>query len=210
MKIPVQGSRIIIAFAGIAFALQTVSWCPAQRYIPPPGSVTISPRTNGPAVSVSVRVDLPTPCESVDSWGTALRAGSTVLVDAEFWSQAAFCVTIVKTVYHQYNLGALPPGEYNFVFRAWGTLVKTQTFSVGMPEQLRLSIHASQVELCWNTANNAWYQLQFCPTLTANQWTPLTPWFPGNGGLFCTNEVVNTREAQRYYRVARTNAPPAP
>jgi len=74
-----------------------------------------------------------------------------------------------------------------------------------------LSIRVSQVqvELCWGTLTNAWYQLQYCSTLTTNQWVPLTGgWSPGTGARYCTNGALQVGLSQRFYRVAVTNSPP--
>jgi hypothetical protein len=79
-------------------------------------------------------------------------------------------------------------------------------FSPAPPE---LSIRASQVELCWDTATNNWYQLQYQTTLTTNQWVPLmTNWFAGDGSRYCTNDAIVAGQVQRFYRLALTNSPP--
>jgi len=205
---------IVVSLVIVVLGPQTVPECGAQTlepYIPSPAAVTISPQTNGATVSVAVTVDLPNSCVSVGNWGQPLLLGNIVSVDAQFWTEVGMeCMDIVTTVSTQYNLGTLPPGNYNFVFGAWGVTVKTQAFSVSVPEPPRLPIRASQVELCWDTATNEWYQLQCCSVLTTNQWVPLTPWLPGNGNGFCTNDAVLAGQAKRFYQVACTNAPPAP
>jgi hypothetical protein len=202
---------IVASLAIVVLGLLAVPECGAQTpnpYIPPPYAVNISPQTNGATVSVAVSVDLPDTCHSVGNWSQPLLLGNSVYVDAQFWRMPLICLPVIITVSTQYNLGTLPPGNYSFVFRAWGTTVKTQAFSVPVPDPPRLSIRVSQVELCWDTAINAWYQLQYRSTLTTNQWLPLTLWFPGSGNQFCTNDAILAGQAQRFYQVARTNAPP--
>lgn len=72
----------------------------------------------------------------------------------------------------------------------------------------RLEIRVSQVELCWQTATNTMYQLQYRSTLTTNQWTPLTgTWITGDGTRYCTTDAVLAGTPQRFYRVV-TPAPP--
>ena len=72
-----------------------------------------------------------------------------------------------------------------------------------------LSIRSSQVELCWGTATNTWYQLQYESSLTTNQWVPfMTNWITGTGSQYCTNDAILVGQVQRYYRVAVTNSPP--
>ncbi len=72
-----------------------------------------------------------------------------------------------------------------------------------------VSIRVSQIELCWDTLTNNWYQLQYQSTLTTNQWVPfMANWVAGDGNRFCTNDAVLADQVQRYYRLATTNAPP--
>jgi len=80
-----------------------------------------------------------------------------------------------------------------------------------VPEFSRLDIRISQVELCWWTANNIWYQLQYSSTLTTNQWAPLTgTWVAGDGTRYCTNDAILLGQPQRFYQLAVTNSPPQP
>jgi hypothetical protein len=79
----------------------------------------------------------------------------------------------------------------------------------GLPFTPSLSIRVSQVELCWDTDANTWYQLQFRSSLTTNQWVPFfTNWLSGDGSRFCTNDIVPAGQAQRFYQVVVTNSPP--
>jgi hypothetical protein len=72
-----------------------------------------------------------------------------------------------------------------------------------------LGIRVSQVELCWGTFVSNWYQAQYQSALSTNLWLPLTTnWVAGNGNEYCTNDIVPSGQAQRYYRVVITNAPP--
>ena len=212
MKTTLEDMHLIVASLTIVvLGLQAVPECEAQSdspYIPPPSSVAISLQTNGGTVSVTVGVDYGSTCLSVGDWGQPQRVGNIVFVDAQFWLWSGVCLPVMMYYSTQYNLGMLAPGNYNFVFQAWGTTVKTQAFSVPEPEPPRLSIRVSQVELCWETAINSWYQLQYRSTLTTNQWLPLTLWLPGSGYQFCTNDAILAGQAQRFYQVARTNAPP--
>lgn len=74
-----------------------------------------------------------------------------------------------------------------------------------------LSIRVSQVEICWDTATNAWYQLQYRSALWTNQGVPLTTdWVQGDGTRFCVNDAVFPGQDKRFYRVAVTNSSPAP
>jgi hypothetical protein len=79
------------------------------------------------------------------------------------------------------------------------------------PAPPELSIRTSQVELCWETRTNKWYQLEYVSLLTTNQWVPfMTNWFAGDGNRFCTTDAILAAPVQRYYRLAVTNSPPPP
>lgn len=79
-----------------------------------------------------------------------------------------------------------------------------------LPAAPRLSVRVSQIELCWDTASNAWYRLEYRSALTTNQWAPLAPWFRGDGNRFCTNDALYPGQVQRFYQVAVTNSAPLP
>jgi hypothetical protein len=77
------------------------------------------------------------------------------------------------------------------------------------PNHPRLDIRVSQVELCWQTGTNTWYQLQYRSPLTTNQWLPLsTNWVAGDGTRFCTTDAVLPGSPQRFYQLSVTNSPP--
>ena len=72
-----------------------------------------------------------------------------------------------------------------------------------------LSIRLSQVELCWDTGSNTWYQLQYRSSLTTNQWLSLNNnWVSGDGTRFCTNDAILIGQPQRFYQLVVTNSPP--
>ena len=75
----------------------------------------------------------------------------------------------------------------------------------------RLNIRISQVEVCWDTSTNAAYQLQYRSELTTNNWLPFfTNYWPGTGGLLCTNDVLPPDQPQRFYHVVATNLVASP
>jgi hypothetical protein len=74
----------------------------------------------------------------------------------------------------------------------------------------RLDIRVSQVEICWETFTNAGYQLQYRSELTTNDWVPFyNGYWPGTGGVLCTNDAVFPGQGQRFYQVVVTNLVPA-
>ena len=102
-------------------------------------------------------------------------------------------------VYTDY--GSIPGGLWN---KSANDHNPTLSFSGVAP----LAIRVSQVELCWGTVTNTWYQLQYSSSLTTNFWKPvIAAWTPGTGGMICTNQPV-LAGPQTYYRLATTNAPP--
>jgi hypothetical protein len=213
MKMILKTIRIIVGFLAIVIlGPQAVLECEAHStapYIPYPSSVTISPQTTGETVSVKVNVDLPDTCCYVGDWGQPMLVGNSVYVDAQFWVITdEACAEVITPVWTNYDLGMLSPGNYNFVFEAWGTLIKTQVFLVPVRLSIRALQAESQVQLCWNTATSAWYRVEYCSTLATNEWVPLTAWLPGTGNWFCTNDAVLVGQDQKFYRVAGTNAPP--
>src|SRR5437899_94886 len=170
-------------------------------YVPQPSYVSISLKTNTEEVVGRVNVNLPDTCHYVGDWGQAFRVGNSFQVDGQFWRATNLgCFFVIVPVSTQYNLGALAPGNYDFIFSAWGSPVKAERFSVPVFLAVRPAQAASQVQLCWNTATNAWYRLEQCSTLAANVWTALTAWLPGTGNRFCTNDAVYGGQAQRFYR----------
>lgn len=92
-----------------------------------------------------------------------------------------------------------------------GALAAAEIQAVAAEESLglispRLNLRVSQVELCWTTVTNLTYQLQYRSDLTTNNWLPLfTKYWPGTGGVLCTNDVVPSGQPQRFYQVVATN-----
>jgi len=72
-----------------------------------------------------------------------------------------------------------------------------------------LDIRVSQVELCWETASNKWYQVLYRSTLTTNLWAPLTgAWLAGDGARSCITDEVLVSYPRRFYQLSVTNSPP--
>jgi hypothetical protein len=62
-------------------------------------------------------------------------------------------------------------------------------------------IRVSEVEICWNSASNITYQVQYRPAFTTNDWTNLGPAIPGTGTTNCINDKVLRGQTQGLYRV---------
>jgi hypothetical protein len=71
--------------------------------------------------------------------------------------------------------------------------------------------NSSQIELCWNTRTNLFYQLLHCSTLNTNLWIPFsTTWIAGDGTKHCEVDALQPGSPYRFYRLLYTNAPPPP
>jgi hypothetical protein len=66
------------------------------------------------------------------------------------------------------------------------------------------TIRVSEVELCWNTASNRTYQVQYRSALTTNAWIDLGSPLAGNGSTNCITDKVPPGEPQRFYRIVTT------
>ena len=75
------------------------------------------------------------------------------------------------------------------------------------PVPTALSIRVSQVELCWDTLTNNWYQLQYRENLSTNGWLSLGSPILGTGATFCTNDAILVGQPKRFYQLSITNAP---
>ena len=202
---PIGG--VVAALSIIILGLPAVSECRAQPsplYIPPPQAITISPRTNGPTVSVSVAVRFPNYCYSVTDWGQPVIVGNIAYVDTQVrWFFWLFCPDAVLTVSTNYDLGSLPPGNYTFYFLAWGEQVKGEAFSVPEPGPPRLSISAlsaAQARLSWPT-NAADYLLERATALPAPEWAAVTNRPPVIGDQFVL--TIDLPGGHTFYRLRR-------
>lgn len=76
-----------------------------------------------------------------------------------------------------------------------------------------LQVHASelnpQVQLCWQTSPNRFYQLWCSHALDHNEWAPLnTNWVRGDGAWHCDTDDVLPGSPFKFYRLLVTNGPP--
>ena len=78
--------------------------------------------------------------------------------------------------------------------RALSSAEITQLYSEG-----QLNIAVSQVRLCWQSAPNNSYQVQYRTDLNSDVWIDLGTAIPGSGGMLCITDDIVT--PQRFYRV---------
>jgi hypothetical protein len=69
------------------------------------------------------------------------------------------------------------------------------------PPVTELSIRYSEVEICYNTATNLTYQLQYCTNATFGAWWNLGSPVAGTGLPVCAKDSVSSTDPQRSYRV---------
>lgn len=124
-------SVALLSHSGTLFAA-------AVPFVPSPAGVAITVTNIGGSVRARVSVTLPTPCHEVGSWGNPARTASTISADAQFWvDPAVACIQIIWEEHTEYDLGPLPPGAYQFVFRAWGQSLAAKAFTVSSPASVQ-------------------------------------------------------------------------
>jgi YVTN family beta-propeller protein len=63
-----------------------------------------------------------------------------------------------------------------------------------------LTVAVSDVQVCWNSASNVLYQVEYRSALTTNTWQPLEGQVVGNGSTNCISDSILGQPA-RFYRV---------
>ncbi len=74
----------------------------------------------------------------------------------------------------------------------------TNVVAVRMPTA---TIRVREVEVCWNTASNRNYQVQYRSDWNPNVWEDLGAPIAGDGSVLCLTDKVPLGQPQRYYRV---------
>ena len=80
-----------------------------------------------------LKLSFPNAGYRVVNFGLATRAGNDFTGDASVERFTGASVQAVTTTAGIYDLGALTPGSYNFIFKNTGSVVKTQPFTVAAP-----------------------------------------------------------------------------
>ena len=67
----------------------------------------------------------------------------------------------------------------------------------------------SQIELCWQTAPNRFYQLLYSSALATSEWVPSsTPWIAGDGTRHCETDAILPAGPGKFYRLICASTPP--
>ena len=76
---------------------------------------------------------------------------------------------------------------------------------------IRLSeVESSQVEVCWTSATNATYRVEYRSDLMTKTWVTLFDCIPSAGAETCIYDTILQDQMRRFYRVALTNCVPGP
>ena len=110
------------------FADADESWVP---YIPSRTAVTIEHFSESQHTYMDVCIQFGVPCYNV-TLGVINRTGNTFCVDTQILRWTGFCIQVYPSpMCHTYSLGVLEDGSYTFVFKVWGSEIKTVHFDVG-------------------------------------------------------------------------------
>jgi len=94
-----------------------------------------------------------------------------------------------------------------------GLLGRRQGFCVDVPSRFihsnvvaaalipTATVRVSEMEVCWNSAQNTTYQVQYRTVLDTNGWVNLGSPVPGNGSTNCITDKVLLGQPRRFYRV---------
>jgi hypothetical protein len=87
--------------------------------------------TSGGNTSVEVRLTCPNTGYRAD-WGDVARNGNEFFVDAKVERWTGVSAQMITTLKHTYALGGLAPGTYSFTVKVYGSVKKTEQFSIGI------------------------------------------------------------------------------
>ncbi|HEY3104783.1 MAG TPA: hypothetical protein VGJ69_14430 [Pyrinomonadaceae bacterium] len=88
--------------------------------------------TSGGNTSAEVRLTCPNSGYRVTDWGEVARNDSQFSVDAKVERWTGPSAQMITTLKHTYGLGALAPGTYSFTVKIYGSVAKTEQFSITM------------------------------------------------------------------------------
>jgi len=89
--------------------------------------------TSGANTSGEVKLTCPNTGYRVTDWGEVTRNGSEFSVDVNVERWTGVSAQMITFLKHTYALGALAPGTYTFTVKAYGSVKKTEQFSISAP-----------------------------------------------------------------------------
>lgn len=189
------------------------------------GGPFIEPLPNAADAIVELTVDLQNQVAQMRFLGQDMRTVLRIPPEA-FRSEFAYVFTngIIFPDHIQFGEPLLPPvpdqpsSSFLVISNSMDTLSINGTVilpcpgCVDIPEEFQhtnvvavlmptASIRVSEVEVCWNTASNRTYQVQYRSALTPNAWVDLGSAVAGSGSTSCLTDKVPLGQPQRYYRV---------
>lgn len=120
---------LLVIVLSIGVEAQSEEFVP---YIPDPSQVGLIYWEHSGIPYMNITLEFPDTGFNISSWGTPVATMDNVFVDAEIWRYTGLSFPVVTAVSHTYTLGALPCGEYNFLFKVWGFSVRNATFVVSL------------------------------------------------------------------------------
>lgn len=86
--------------------------------------------TSGGNTSAEVRFTFPNTGYRVTDWGEVTRNGGEFSVDTKVERWTGISGQAITTLKHTYALGALAPGTYSFTVKIYGSVARTEQFSI--------------------------------------------------------------------------------
>jgi hypothetical protein len=105
---------------------------------------------------------------AVTDWGQIMRSGNDFSVDvkADRWTGESAATTVY--VDHDYQMGTLAPGSYTITVKIYGSVVKTQPFSVNASSPRLLTEESSERAIALDSVT--W--LRLFPLVTTHNFSP--------------------------------------
>ena len=122
-----SGTLTQLAATGEIQAGQGPVWEP---YVPSAGQTNLSIQTQTAGTTAKITMAFPDSGYRVNDWGTIERQGNVFVVDAQTEHGNGFVLCVLTYRSHDYDLGVLTPGNYTFVFKAWGQTVESKNFGI--------------------------------------------------------------------------------
>jgi len=72
---------------------------------------------------------------------------------------------------------------------------------VGLPQVIKSEIKVSVVDLCWQSATNGLYQVQYRTNMNASQWFDIGGILQGTGLQMCVPVDMPAGQAGKFFRV---------
>jgi len=120
---------LLVIVLSIGVEAQSEEFVP---YIPDPSQVRLTHWEHSGISYMNITLEFPDTGFNISSWGTPVATIDNISVDAEIWRYTGLSFPVVTAVSHTYTLGALPCGEYDFLFKVWEYSVRNATFVVSL------------------------------------------------------------------------------